>query len=77
MSLLKEKYPTSNYDPDPECRFCKGSGERFIQGDESWLYPCICIFVGGSREEREEIASGLERVAKQELEELRKKGFGR
>ncbi|MEN6620362.1 MAG: hypothetical protein ABFD50_02270 [Smithella sp.] len=49
---LRIKYPTASYDPDPDCPYCHGIGERkvhlsageFIQ-ESDVITPCICIFV--------------------------------
>ena len=72
---VREKYPTAHYDPDPECRFCKGRGERTIKpktpDEEPFDTCCICIFVGGPREDREEIARALGNAAKKALADLR------
>lgn len=51
-SDLKIKYPTSKYDPDPDCPACHGTGERLVHlpggeftQEQDAVTPCICIFV--------------------------------
>lgn len=75
---LREKYPTAKYDPDPDCRFCMGRGERTVKTDVRGTFDtcCICIFLGDvAEEERAEIAKGLGRAAKKALADLREGRF--
>lgn len=44
---LQAKYPdftAIKYDPKPDCKFCKGTGERTLR-DGDRKYPCICACV--------------------------------
>lgn len=66
---LKEKYPTSHYNPKPDCKHCGGSGERKTKGG---LAPCICIFV--SHDIAEDIGSAIGQFAREELEKMNKEG---
>lgn len=38
------KYPDSHHDPKSDCKFCGGTGERFIKKSDITTC-CICIFV--------------------------------
>lgn len=49
---LRIKYPTASYDPDPDCPYCHGTGERIVHFyaneftiEHDTTSPCICIFV--------------------------------
>lgn len=49
---LKIKYPTSKYEPDPNCKYCHGTGEKITHlqksefiDEQDVISPCICIFV--------------------------------
>ena len=49
---LKIKYPTSKYEPDPDCQACHGTGELLVHlsggeftQEQDVDTPCICIFV--------------------------------
>ena len=49
---LKTKYPDSHYAPDPNCKYCNGTGEKKIHiaksefnEEKDIISPCICIFV--------------------------------
>jgi hypothetical protein len=46
---LKAKYPTSNCPPDPNCKSCKGEGEKWNPSTGRFIkpafVPCMCIFV--------------------------------
>lgn len=38
---MEEKY---NFPPKSDCRFCKGTGKRYVEKHDQ-DYPCICLFV--------------------------------
>lgn len=55
LAELKQKYPTMfslKYEPDPNCRLCRGTGERKLR-DGDRLYPCICAAVRKAAEDDE------------------------
>lgn len=33
-----------SYDPKPDCKFCKGTGEKTLKSGKTTF--CICLFVG-------------------------------
>lgn len=66
---IREKYPTSHYDPDPECKRCKGMGERYLLGD--WR-ACICLFV--EADIRDKAAETLRTTAQKLRKELDEQG---
>lgn len=48
LSELKQKYQFTTddlHEPNPECKFCKGEGERIIKSRPDEVTFCICIFV--------------------------------
>lgn len=74
IESLKKKYLRSKYPPDPECKFCNGNGERFIENVSlvdnkpiGWK-PCVCIFV--SHDMAEVVGELLSQAAKRALEDL-------
>jgi hypothetical protein len=69
---LKEKYPDSSYPPNPNCKFCGGTGERHktINSTLRNTYACACLFL--NPEYCEEVATEIGRVAKK----LKKEMFG-
>lgn len=44
LNELRSKYgfEGGNYEPNPQCKFCRGSGERT---SKAGLRFCICLFV--------------------------------
>jgi len=49
QDYLKQKYPTSNFPPKPDCKFCGGTGERSLRSGRK--VACICLFVEHSAAE--------------------------
>jgi len=33
------------FEPDPNCKYCLGVGERKTAHPKFPMYPCICVFV--------------------------------
>jgi hypothetical protein len=73
LAELREKYPTASRDPDPDCKRCKGAGERFIERQSEFFkpgwVPCICIFV--DHDAAQEVGQMLAELARDELRKLR------
>ena len=61
LDEIRKEFPTAGYAPDPNCRYCHGTGTRgprkviVIHEDlsvvteerpEEGHQPCICVFVG-------------------------------
>lgn len=46
LAELKDKYKMEGgkYEPKPDCKFCKGTGERYIKKLDRTTF-CICLFV--------------------------------
>ena len=66
------KYPTSHYDPKPDCKSCHGKGERSITMPSDGrvvVSCCICIFV--DHEFSEDMGKQIGAIAKKELSKLR------
>lgn len=47
LALMREKYKFNggNYDPNPQCKFCNGAGERLVKTDPPRMTFCICLYV--------------------------------
>ena len=65
MDNRLERYPTSHFDPKPDCRKCKGAGEYDFKNR---MVACICIFVDHSV--CNELGISLANFAKKELASL-------
>ena len=64
LSALKEKYSLGDgaqYEPNPDCKHCKGSGERMSRAGETF---CICLFV--DHDASDEIGTLLSDFAKKQ-----------
>jgi len=70
MEKLKKKYPgvNFNHNPNPECKFCKGSGERKIKRTGKLTF-CICTFV--DRSFSNEAGKALGEFARRELDKIK------
>lgn len=46
LAELKKKYKLegARHDPNPDCKFCKGTGERRVKSTGELTF-CICLFV--------------------------------
>ncbi len=46
LSELKQKYKLdlAKYEPNPDCKFCSGTGEKPIKSTGKLTF-CICLFV--------------------------------
>lgn len=46
LEELRKKYNLQGgkYEPKPDCKFCKGTGERFIKKLNRETF-CVCLFV--------------------------------
>lgn len=55
-----------NFPPKPDCRFCKGTGKRYIKKLD-FETVCICLFV--NHEHCEELGLALGRTASKILKE--------
>lgn len=67
---LQAKYPNFKaikFDPKPDCKFCKGTGERPLPGLR--LAPCICACVDHSVSEL--AGDTLAKVARDELAKMK------
>lgn len=68
---LQSKYPdfkAIKYDPKPNCKFCKGTGERQLPGLR--LAPCICACVDHDMSDL--AGETLGKVSKDELAKMRR-----
>lgn len=47
LALMRAKYKFEGgtYDPNPNCKFCKGAGERMAKTDPPRMTFCICLYV--------------------------------
>lgn len=69
LAELQEKYgfDGGNYDPKPDCRFCKGTGEKYVPKLKRSTF-CICLFV--SHDICEDAGLAIGKVAKEELKRM-------
>ena len=46
LAEMRQKYRLegAKYEPNPECKFCQGAGERPLKHREGMTF-CICLFV--------------------------------
>lgn len=72
LAELKQKYKLQggNHEPNPNCKFCKGSGEKPIKSRPGDLTFCICLFVDHSASD--EIGTSLGQFATKQLEEMKR-----
>ena len=70
LAALKEKYKLESamYEPNPECKFCNGNGEKPVKRQTGELTFCICLFVESNFSD--EIGGLLGSFAKRQLEEM-------
>lgn len=47
LNELRTKYGFTGgaYEPNPNCKFCKGAGERMLKTKPPRMNFCICLFV--------------------------------
>lgn len=69
LAELREKYKLEGgkYEPKADCKFCKGTGERFIKTLSRETF-CICLFVAPDMSDF--AGESLAKVAKNIREEL-------
>lgn len=69
LQSLREKYGESaiKHEPDPECKYCKGEGERLVKSLNQWTF-CACVFF---KKEDMFLAGMLSEFATKELKRLR------
>jgi len=67
LTELRTKYKLEdgNYEPNPNCKHCKGAGERPIKSRPHEMTFCICLFVDHAASD--EIGSMLGQLASKEL----------
>ncbi len=70
LDALREKYPNTdfNHPPNPNCKHCKGTGEKLIKRKGEMIF-CICTFVNHNCSD--EAGTKLGDFAKRELKKLR------
>ena len=77
LSELIRKYQLTSpclHDPNPECAFCHGTGERDIKSRPGEKTFCICLFVDHSVSD--EIGQSLGQFATKQLDRLNDKPNG-
>ena len=70
LEELRAKYgfgEGGKYEPKPDCKFCKGTGERDVKHRQGKTF-CICLFV--APELSELVGESLAATAKKLREEL-------
>ena len=70
LAELKQKYrlDLAKYEPNPNCKFCKGSGEKPIKRQPGEITFCICLFI--EPEFSDEIGGLLGQFATKQLEKM-------
>lgn len=71
LSEIKAKYNMigGNYDPNPACKFCNGSGEKIVKRTGKLTF-CICLFVDHSASD--DIGTLLGKFATDQLKRMEK-----
>ncbi len=70
LAELKQKYKLekAKYEPNPDCRFCKGAGERPIKREPDKMMHCVCLFL--HPEFSNELGTLLSTFATKQLKEM-------
>lgn len=69
LKELIEKYNLkgAKYEPNPNCKFCHGTGEKFIKRRNDYSF-CICLYIDPNHSD--EIGDMLKEFAVNKLKEM-------
>jgi len=73
LKAIREKYQLGDgakYEPNPNCKFCKGTGEKTIKRGRFAGEPSFCICLFTEPEFSNELGSMLGGWAKKQLDEM-------
>ena len=45
LKEIRKHYPLANYEPNPSCQMCKGTGQIIKSKISIGYRPCICTYV--------------------------------